>query len=619
MLLRILLLMLLCCICPGWADSGQARRYQDVGMPMVMAWDAALLRFVMAGERENELQIQSERGKEEIRVEGVQVIARVLLLKDGSCLMCGTDAAGKTRFYLYREGWCLQELRSEGVPAWCMPMMEVADGAESSLLALGGDQPMGAAPVYRLQVKDGVVRAHLLYPNRERAVSWAFTPAGEPLATLRWDAKGGKHVDSWLGGRGPHPVFSAAASERLQLLGIADEKHVYVMHDRGLEGAGLGRLHLETGELTTIASADRADIVHFLLAPHGELLGYSDRWGTDEYTAVKACPAWNAVCREVAAEAAVTPLAVSSCGRRLLLLMQEGGAPASYALWEQGKGCRILVAPQNLPPVRKTHFAEYQAADGTSIPVYYTLPEGEGPFPTVVFVHGGPRMRTDASYDWRVQYLVSQGFAVVQPQFRGSRGWGKSFMHAGNRQWGTGVMQTDVNDCIPWLQEQGIAEPGRIAIFGGSYGGYAATAALCFYPGTYACGISLFGPQDLLLHLQKMNAAESPYAGEDNLVIGNQDDPAERARLRAVSPALHAHKFQDPLLLYYGEKDTLIPPEHSKLLAKNLRVAGKQVKVLSLPDEAHGFLNPEHEPWLYAEHIVPFLRQHLNFSPSKTK
>lgn len=619
MLLRILLLMLLCCICPGWADSGQARRYQDVGMPMVMAWDAALLRFVMAGERENELQIQSERGKEEIRVEGVQVIARVLLLKDGSCLMCGTDAAGKTRFYLYREGGCLQELRSEGVPAWCMPMMEVADGAESSLLALGGDQPMGAAPVYRLQVKDGVVRAHLLYPNRERAVSWAFTPAGEPRATLRWDAKGGKHVDSWLGGRGPHPVFSAAASERLQLLGIADEKHVYVMHDRGLEGAGLGRLHLETGELTTIASADRADIVHFLLAPHGELLGYSDRWGTDEYTAVKACPAWNAVCREVAAEAAVTPLAVSSCGRRLLFLMQEGGAPASYALWEQGKGSRILVAPQNLPPVRKTHFAEYQAADGTSIPVYYTLPEGEGPFPTVVFVHGGPRMRTDASYDWRVQYLVSQGFAVVQPQFRGSRGWGKSFMHAGNRQWGTGVMQTDVNDCIPWLQEQGIAEPGRIAIFGGSYGGYAATAALCFYPGTYACGISLFGPQDLLLHLQKMNAEESPYAGEDNLVIGNQDDPAERARLRAVSPALHAHKFQDPLLLYYGEKDTLIPPEHSKLLAKNLRVAGKQVKVLSLPDEAHGFLNPEHEPWLYAEHIVPFLRQHLNFSPSKTK
>ena len=155
-------------------------------MPMVMAWDESLLRFVMAGERENELQIQSERGKEEIRVEGVQVIARVLLLKDGSCLMCGTDAAGETRFYLYREGGCLQELRSEGVPAWCMPMMEVAAGSECSLLALGGDQPMGAAPVYRLLVKDGVVRAHLLYPNRERAVSWAFTPAGEPLATLRW-------------------------------------------------------------------------------------------------------------------------------------------------------------------------------------------------------------------------------------------------------------------------------------------------------------------------------------------------------------------------------------------------------------------------------------------------
>ena len=114
MLLRILLLMLLCCICPGWADSGQARRYQDVGMPMVMAWDESLLRFVMAGERENELQIQSERGKEEIRVEGVQVIARVLLLKDGSCLMCGTDAAGGNALLSLPRGWVLARIAQRG-------------------------------------------------------------------------------------------------------------------------------------------------------------------------------------------------------------------------------------------------------------------------------------------------------------------------------------------------------------------------------------------------------------------------------------------------------------------------------------------------------------------------
>lgn len=618
-MLKRLLMLLLVCICPGWGDMGLARRYQDVGLPAVLAWDEELLRFVIAGAQENELLIQNERTQDVICLEGVRSIARVLLLKDGRCLIAGTGSDGNTHFYLYREGEALQELRGEGVPPWCMPLMEVADGAKGYILAWGGAQPTGAAPVYRLQVRDCAVQAHLLYPNREQAISWAFSPTGEPLATLRWDDKGCKHVDSWLGGRGPHPVFVADAADRFQLLGVADEKHVYVMHDCGMEGASLGLLHLVSGELSLVASAGRADVSRVLLSAHGELLGYSTRWGAEVYTPVKASPAWAAVCRALPKGCEAYPLAESTCGRRLLFSVQEGGAPPRYVLWEQGKGCRILLAPQKMPSLSKTHFAEYPAADGTSIPVYYTLPAGDGPFPTVVFVHGGPRARTDAGYDWRVQYLVSQGFAVVQPQFRGSRGWGKSFMHAGNRQWGTGVMQTDVNDCIPWLLEQGIAEPGRIAIFGGSYGGYAATAALCFYPGTYACGVSLFGPQDLLLYLQKMNAEDSPFAGEDCMVVGDKNDPAERARLRAVSPALHADCFQDPLLLYYGEKDTLIPPEHSKMLAKNLRDAGKQVQTLSLPDEAHGFARPEHEPWLYAEHIVPFLRQHLNPTHPQSK
>lgn len=193
-------------------------------------------------------------------------------------------------------------------------------------------------------------------------------------------------------------------------------------------------------------------------------------------------------------------------------------------------------------------------------------------------------MRTDDSYVCRVQYLVSQGFAVVQPQFRGSRGWGSSFMHAGNRQWGKGCMQTDVNDAIPWLIRHGIARQDEIAIFGGSYGGYAVTAALAFYPGLYACGISLFGPLDLVLHLTKMNGMDAPFAGEDSLTIGDISTAEGRAHLRSISPVYHAENVREPLLLYYGGKETLIPPEHSERLYKALRAAGKEVPLVTYPD-----------------------------------
>ena len=596
------------------ADEHLAQRYQDISLSHVAAADAALRQLVLTTEHPNELLLV--RGEERFRmsVPELETIERVFWQADGSLLVSGLTASGRSGFFRLSNEGDTQDVTPENLPDWCMPIMPVQRGQKHFYLAQAAPQPMSGAPLYLLRLEGEKPSCCMLYPNRSHATAYALRKNGTPLARMNWAADGSKQICYRRSDGTVCTALSAAAADRLQLLGAAGEQSVYVVHDINREGACLAELHLPSGSLKTVAEAGRTDVTAPFFSPDGELLGFSSLRGKLVYTPLRSCPIVEQLERSLPPDCEWLPLQLSQDGKRLLLRLSPAGQPSRPAVFDSERGMQELAAPADVPPTRPTHFAEYPARDGTHIPVYYTLPEGKGPFPSVIFVHGGPRARTDAGYDWRVQYLVSRGYAVVQPQFRGSRGWGKSFMHAGNRQWGTGVMQTDVYDCIPWLKEQGIAERGRIAILGGSYGGYAVTAALCFSPGTFACGISLFGPQDLLLHLQQMNEVESPFAGEDALTVGDINDPADRERLRAISPVYHAENFRAPLLLYYGGKDTLIPPQHSIRLAEALRRAGKEVTVHTHPEEAHGFLHPRREPQFYANHIVPFLNRHLRHS-----
>ena len=596
------------------ADEHLAQRYQDISLSHVAAADAALRQLVLTTEHPNELLLV--RGEERFRMSVPELvnIERAFWQPDGSLLVSGLTASGRSGFFRFSNEGDTRDLTPENLPDWCVPIMPVQRGQKHFYLAQAAPQPMSGAPLYLLRLEGEKPSCCMLYPNRSHATAYALRKNGTPLARLNWAADGSKQICYRRPDGTVCTALSASASDRLQLLGAAGEQSVYVVHDINREGACLAELHLPTGSLKTVADAGSADVTAPFFSPDGELLGFSSLRGKLVYTPLRSCPIVEQLERSLPPDCEWLPLQLSQDGKRLLLRLSPAGQPPRPAIFDSERGLQELAAPQDIPPTRPTHFAEYPARDGTRIPVYYTLPEGKGPFPSVIFVHGGPRARTDAGYDWRVQYLVSQGYAVVQPQFRGSRGWGKSFMHAGNRQWGTGVMQTDVYDCIPWLLEQGIATRDRVAVFGGSYGGYAVTAALCFSPDTFACGISLFGPQDLLLHLRQMNEVDSPFAGEDALTVGDINDPADRERLRAISPVYHAENFRAPLLLYYGGKDTLIPPQHSIRLAEALRRAGKQVTVHTHPEEAHGFLHPRREPQFYANHIVPFLKQHLRHS-----
>jgi dipeptidyl aminopeptidase/acylaminoacyl peptidase len=234
---------------------------------------------------------------------------------------------------------------------------------------------------------------------------------------------------------------------------------------------------------------------------------------------------------------------------------------------------------------------DYKAADGRQIHAYLTLPLGRDRknLPLVVLPHGGPNERDEPGFDWLSQAIASRGYAVLQPQFRGSDGFGKVLMWAGFGEFGK-KMQTDLSDGVRALAAKGLVDPKRVCIIGTSgYGGYAALAGATLDTGVYRCAVSDSGMSDLratLLYVRQ------PHGSLDNrderfldryLAVTNPDDP----KLDAISPIKHVDKVSIPILLIHGRDDTVVPFSQSENMADALRSAGKNVELVTLDGEDH--------------------------------
>jgi dipeptidyl aminopeptidase/acylaminoacyl peptidase len=231
----------------------------------------------------------------------------------------------------------------------------------------------------------------------------------------------------------------------------------------------------------------------------------------------------------------------------------------------------------------------YKAADGLEIPAYLTLPVGsEGKnLPLIVYPHGGPEDRDTLDFDWLREALASRGYAVLQPNFRGSSGYKDAFLAAGYGQWGR-KMQTDLSDGVRYLAAQGIVDPKRVCIFGWSYGGYAALAGAALDPGIYRCAADMAGPSDIQLIVQQAQGTD----GRDNdtlryfkryLGVNGPSDPV----LPQISPARHAAKVGIPILIVHGKDDTVVDYQQSLIMADALKRAGKPYSFVTLDGEDH--------------------------------
>jgi dipeptidyl aminopeptidase/acylaminoacyl peptidase len=235
---------------------------------------------------------------------------------------------------------------------------------------------------------------------------------------------------------------------------------------------------------------------------------------------------------------------------------------------------------------------QYQSRDGLTIHGYLTLPQGVDPknLPVVINPHGGPWARDRWGFNPEVQFLANRGLAVLQMNFRGSTGYGRAFWEAGFKQWGL-KMQDDVTDGAEWLIKQGIADPKRIGIYGGSYGGYATLAGLTFTPDLYACGVDYVGPSNLFT----LFASFPPYWElEKQKFYEMVGDPVkDKKLLREVSPFFHADRIKAPLLVAQGANDPRVKKAESDMIVQALEKRGIKVEYLVKNNEGHGFHNEE--------------------------
>lgn len=254
----------------------------------------------------------------------------------------------------------------------------------------------------------------------------------------------------------------------------------------------------------------------------------------------------------------------------------------------------------------------YPSSDGLMIPGYLSIPKGSSGknMPAVILVHGGPKGPRDRwGYDSYAQFLTNRGYVVMQPNFRASGGYGKDFLNSGDKQWGK-LMQDDITWGVKYLVDQGIVDKDRVAIMGGSYGGYATLAGLAFTPDTYACGIDIVGPSNLFTLLESIPAYWE--AGRKWLyeMVGDPETEEGQKLLREASPLYSVDNISKPLLIVQGANDPRVKQAESDQIVIALRDNGHPVEYILAEDEGHGFRKPLNRMAMFAQ-SEKFLASHI--------
>lgn len=252
---------------------------------------------------------------------------------------------------------------------------------------------------------------------------------------------------------------------------------------------------------------------------------------------------------------------------------------------------------------------KYQSRDGLTIHGYLTLPKGVAArnLPVVVNPHGGPWYRDSWGFNPEVQFLANRGYAVLQVNFRGSTGYGRKFWESSFKQWGK-TMQDDITDGVQWLIKQGVADPKRIGIYGGSYGGYATLAGLVFTPDLYAAGVDYVGVSNLFTFMKSIPPYWKPYLEMIYEMVGHPEK--DKDLLTAASPVFHSKNIKVPLLIAQGANDPRVNKAESDQMVEALKARGIEVPYIVKANEGHGFSNEENRFEFYRA-MEEFLGKHL--------
>ena len=419
------------------------------------------------------------------------------------------------------------------------------------------------------------------------------------------------------GGQDWRPLLTVPASDALTSGPIAfseDGRSLLALSSVGADTGGLVRIDLATGESEQLARDPESDVTGVRLDPdtrEPQIVTFlKDR---SEYLVLDP-----AVEADLAAIRALNPgdpsfADADDADETWLVAFNNDTSAASYYSYDRRtrRGSFLLntrpeLAQYELAPMEPVTFS---ARDGLTIHGYATFPPGQPRenLPMVLDVHGGPWARDAWGFDPEAQWLANRGYLCVQVNFRGSTGYGKAFVNAGDREWG-GKMQDDLTDAVAYVIGLGWADPARVAIFGGSYGGYAALAGAAFTPDLYCCAVDIVGPSNLKTLIETIPPYWAPMIAQFHTRVGDPDKDA--AFLWSRSPLARAHDIRIPLLIAQGANDPRVKQAESEQIVAALTEAGIEHEYMLFPDEGHGFAKPENRLRFYAE-AERFLARHL--------
>lgn len=528
---------------------------------------------------------------------------------DSSAIIYLKDTAGDENFHMYAVDVKSKKARDlTNYPKTRAMFIENSPKKPGELLVGLNDRDEKVFDVYRLNIKTG--KRTLVFKNddayagftgdRDLNLRLASKSLPDGSSELFDVSKKGKAVSF-----GKIPMEDAMTTEPWAF--DMSGKTLFMLDSRGRDTAAMMAVDWATKKSTVIAEDPKADIQEALFdmktgAVQAAAVNYDRlRW---KIVDKKLEPVFALIQKELKGDISFTGQNKDAT-RFSIVEKRDDGVPAYYAVDLKNNGTALLGHQRKgLTQIKlaKMHPHIVKARDGLELVTYVSIPpfadpDGDGkpdrPMPAVLLVHGGPWARDQWGFSSTVQWLASRGYATVQVNFRGSRGFGKAFVNAGDGQWGAN-MHNDLLDAVKWAADAKLIDATRVAIYGGSYGGYSTLAGLTMTPDTFACGVDIVGPSNLVTLLETIPPYWAPELDMFVKRIGGDHRTDEGKKfLSSRSPLTYADKIVRPLLIGQGANDPRVKQSESDQIVKAMQAKNIPVTYVLFSDEGHGFARPE--------------------------
>lgn len=535
--------------------------------------------------------------------------------KNGAYILYSQDEGGDENFHIHSvevaTGVDLDLTPIKGVQANLISMSR----AEPDMVTVAiNDRDPKWHDVYKINVRTG--QRFLVQRNTEKFSEFFADQQNIVRLALRNLPNGAVEVHSFGLQGGWKELFEIPFEDSITTWPLQfsqDGKSFFMIDSMGRDKAALVKVDAFTGDKTVVGESQRADVADVWFDPvTDEPEAYASNYLKNEWVGLDDPARADITLLNEALEGEPSVVGRSDDDTKWIVVEDGPTKPFKVFLYDRPrKELKPLFDQRpalSNAPLQPMIPVEIASSDGQTLVSYLTLPPGsdtdgdgapESPVPLVLNVHGGPWYRDRYGFNAEHQWFANRNYAVLSVNFRGSTGFGKAFVNLGNREWG-GAMQRDLTDAVAWAVQRGITTSDRVAIYGGSYGGYATLVGLAFTPEAYRCGVDIVGPSNLRTLFESIPPYWESFRNEFYLRVGNPNEEEGRTLLQTRSPLTKAGDIRRPLLIGQGANDPRVKQAESEQIVAAMKARNLPVTYVLYPDEGHGFARPQNRTSFYA-------------------